>query len=51
MVEIHHCFSTILKTHELLVTHLTAMLFLENLNPKLSRKHNTYKYNNIIDHE
>lgn len=22
---------------------------LENLNPKLSRKHNTYKYNNIID--
>ena len=25
MVEIHHCFSTILKTHELLVTHLTAM--------------------------
>ena len=27
MVEIYPCFLTILKTHELLVTHLTAMLF------------------------
>ena len=27
MVEMHPCFSTILKTHELLVTHLTCLLY------------------------